>query len=109
MYAVIYRWKLKPGTEDNFRDAWRRGTIDIRDRFGTGGSRLHHAEDGTWVAYARWASKEDRDRALEGPPSPAVEELRGYVEDRLEEISLEITDDLLSAEATLPFGTRSST
>ena len=103
MYAVIYRWKLKPGTDDRFRDAWRRGTIEIRDQFDTGGSRLHRAEDGTWVAYARWASKEDRDRALEDSTIPAVEELRGYVAERLEELSLTVTDDLLSPEPTPPF------
>ncbi len=95
MFAVIYRWRVKPGMEEQFRDAWHRGTLAIRERFGTGGSRLHRAEDGSWLAYARWPSAEARAAALAQDPDPAVVELRGCVEELVEQIPMTIVDDLL--------------
>ncbi|MFT7220713.1 MAG: hypothetical protein ACI8Z1_002333 [Candidatus Azotimanducaceae bacterium] len=102
MFAVIYRWKVKPGTEEQFQDAWRRGTKDLVRLFNSGGSRLHRASDGSWVAYAQWPTKEARDDAFrDGPPNAAVAELQSYVLEEIEQISLEITEDLLVAEGQL--------
>jgi quinol monooxygenase YgiN len=58
MFTVIYQWKLKPGLEKNFREGWRRVTEATHQHYGSLGSRLHKAEDGTWVAYAQWPNKE---------------------------------------------------
>lgn len=54
MFAVIYRWRLKSGMEDQFVDGWERVTHAIRQTCGSYGSRLHRCDDGLWLAYARW-------------------------------------------------------
>lgn len=57
-FAVIYRWKIKEGREESFRQAWEMITLDIKEMRGGLGSRLHQADDGTWYAYAQWPSRE---------------------------------------------------
>ncbi|TVQ60749.1 MAG: antibiotic biosynthesis monooxygenase [Phycisphaerales bacterium] len=59
--AIIYRWRLKPGKEDQFREAWSRVTRLLMEQHGALGSRLHTANDGLVVAYAQWPSREARD------------------------------------------------
>ena len=49
-FMVIYRWRLNPGKEQQFLDCWTRNTPIIAERCGGLGSRLHRAEDGTWLA-----------------------------------------------------------
>lgn len=105
MFAIIYRWQLKPGTEDKFRAAWKQGTKDIEELFGSGGSRLHRVSDGSWLAYARWPNEQVWNEAFrDGPPSAAVAEIQKYIEKEVDQISLEITDDLLIPEPQLEFG-----
>ena len=58
MFVVLYRWRIKAGHENEFRDAWRRATDKIADRYGARGSRLHRVEDGTWLAYAQWPDRQ---------------------------------------------------
>lgn len=57
-FIVIYRWRLHPGKEAQFREAWERMTPILMRERGALGSRLHRAEDGTWLAYAQWPSKD---------------------------------------------------
>jgi heme-degrading monooxygenase HmoA len=57
-FAVIYRWEIKEGREESFRQAWEMITLDIKEMRGGLGSRLHQADDGTWYAYAQWPSRE---------------------------------------------------
>ena len=57
-FCVIYRWRLVPGTEKQFQQAWEQLTHEIRTHAGGLGSRLHQADDGTWIAYAQWPSRE---------------------------------------------------
>jgi hypothetical protein len=60
MFAVIYRWRLHPGLEQDFIANWRQIT-----EFGiTGGSSLFKDADGCWVAIARWSSRDARDRVF---------------------------------------------
>lgn len=75
-FAVIYRWRLHPGKEQQFREAWERGTLLLMKKRGGLGSRLHKAEDGTWIAYAQWPSREawERARAL-GSVDPEISRL----------------------------------
>ena len=56
-FAVLYRWRLTPGMEATFREGWERVTVQLKQHRGALGSRLHLAEDGTWVAYAQWPSR----------------------------------------------------
>ena len=58
MFVVIYRWRLKPGREDDFVAAWSRTTEVIREKCGSGGSALAGKADGTWAAIARWPDRE---------------------------------------------------
>ena len=103
-FAVLYRWRLKPGAEDEFREGWRRVTLGILERCGSFGSRLHQADDGTWVAYARWPSAAARDACSEGPPvdpegSRMMREASEFVYD---EVVLTVVDDLLREPAAPP-------
>jgi heme-degrading monooxygenase HmoA len=34
MFVAIYRWKVKPGMEEQFREGWRRITLLARERGG---------------------------------------------------------------------------
>lgn len=52
-FTVIYRWRLKPGEADRFQMGWTTMTEVLSRTYGALGSRLHRAEDGTWVAYAQ--------------------------------------------------------
>ena len=58
MFIALYRWGVKEGQEDRFREGWRRLTEEIYSRRGSHGSRLHRAEDGTWLAYAQWPDRQ---------------------------------------------------
>ena len=44
MFIAAYWWKVHPGKEEQFRAAWRRGTVLIREKYGSLGSRLHREE-----------------------------------------------------------------
>lgn len=53
-----YCWEVRPGKEEQFRSAWRRGTELIRRMYGSLGSRFHRAvrdADKIWfVSVAEW-------------------------------------------------------
>jgi len=66
MKAAIYRWKVAPGNEEYFARRWHEITQDIMRDHGGGGSRLHRAENGDFVAYARWPSKRGARQGLRG-------------------------------------------
>ena len=96
-FCVIYRWRVVPGREAQFQEAWETVTQEIRDHEGGFGSRLHRATDGTWVAYAQWPDREaweaaglstDRGRA-------AMELLSAAVEERMEPTLLDPIADYL--------------
>jgi len=57
MLIVVYRWRIKAGHEAQFREGWRAMTASIAATRGGLGSRLHRAQDGTWVAYAQWPDR----------------------------------------------------
>ncbi len=71
-FAVIYRWRLRKGLEEQFQQSWATITELFLAERGALGSRLHHADDGTWVAYAQWPSREawEASRKL-GPADPS--------------------------------------
>lgn len=100
MFAVVYRWRLQPGSEEQFQDGWERVTRTIRTSCGSYGSRLHRAADGTWVAYARWPDAATREHC--GFDEPEGERLMSEsVADRFPELTLELVSDLLT-EPTEP-------
>ncbi|WP_405982658.1 antibiotic biosynthesis monooxygenase family protein [Streptomyces sp. NBC_00158] len=100
MFAVIYRWRLLPGGEEQFREGWRRVTEAILRECGSYGSRLHRGDDGTWLAYARWPDEASRERC--GVPDPeGIAMMAGAIAERMPETRLTLVDDLL-AEPYVP-------
>lgn len=96
-FAVIYRWKLKEGREDSFRQGWEMVTLDIKEMRGGLGSRLHQAEDGIWYAYAQWPSRESWEKSQDrGPVNEEASALMAEaVEKSFDPIPLKPVRDLL--------------
>lgn len=96
MFNVIYRWRVKDGCEETFRTGWRRATEAIYQKHHSLGSRLHKCEDGRWLAYAQWATREDW-QAMQNSPAPDEEAfamMRDSIEGTTEVICMALTDDL---------------
>ena len=97
-FAVIYRWRLREGSEARFQEAWATVTrLFLADR-GARGSRLHRADDGTWVAYAQWPDRDAWERSGElGPGDPdAMAAMADAIEERFEPVLLEPVADYLA-------------
>lgn len=62
-FVVIYRWRVHADKEKQFQEIWSRNTPKIVERCGGMGSRLHKAEDGTWLAYAQWPDRATWERS----------------------------------------------
>ena len=58
-FVVLYRWRLRPGSEETFVRGWSRISEQLLLR-GSLGSRLHCGSDGTWYSYAQWSSAQAR-------------------------------------------------
>ena len=98
MFAVVYRWRLRPGSEEQFQDGWERVTRAIRSGCGSYGSRLHRADDGTWVAYARWPDAATRERCTFDEPE-GERLMAESVAERFPELTLDLVSDLLAESA----------
>ena len=96
-FAVLYRWRLRPGSEEAFVAAWSRVSERLRDERGSLGSRLHRGSDGVWYSYAQWPSAEARERAFAaGPVDPeASARMRDAIAETLPEIVLDPVSDYL--------------
>ena len=68
MFAVIYRWRVKPEKEQQFIEAWTEITKYYLTTFGALGSRLHRGSDGIFYAYAQWKCAENRTEAFQNAP-----------------------------------------
>jgi len=100
-FAILYRWRLHPGMESSFVDAWSRISELLRDERGSLGSRLHRGFDGLWYSYAQWRSAEAREKAFAAPPPDAAagEQMRAAIAESLPEIVLEPVADFMVIEA----------
>jgi RimJ/RimL family protein N-acetyltransferase len=97
--AVLYRWRLKPGTEDTFRDAWTEGTKLIHKTCASYGARLHEGTDGLFWSYARWPSEEVRKACFDEHAffgMDCFKTMQACIEERFPEIVLTVTDDALA-------------
>ncbi len=101
MFVALYRWKLKEGREEKFREGWLRRTAEIYRNCGSLGSRLHRAEDGTWVAYAQWPDRETweaaRQVAVTDTEAPLL--MKESIEVSYPETLMETVEDLLEARS----------
>jgi hypothetical protein len=94
-YVAVYRWQVKAECRGAFVAAWQAEAERYRDRYGSLGSRLHQAEDGTFVATAFWESEEAWSRAprpLDLPEAESV--LNRCVEAKVEELHLQVARDV---------------
>ena len=100
MFIVIYQWKLKPGSDAEFRDAWRRATQAFYEKRGSLGSQLMQSKDGTYHAVARWPEREqwiNRSQPEAADPQ-AMRTMGDLIEESFPPIELEVTDDMLAME-----------
>ena len=100
-FAVIYRWRLHPGMECQFQQAWERATPLLMRQRGALGSRLHKAEDGTWFAYAQWPDRKawEQSRALPSVDPEASRQMREAEAETFAPVLLTPVADFLSGEA----------
>jgi heme-degrading monooxygenase HmoA len=92
----LYRWRVKPGLEAECERAWADVTDDMRAR-GSAGSCLHRAADGSYFAYARWASRAARDEAFAAAgDTDARRRLRATIDVDLDAFEVEVVDDRLA-------------
>lgn len=94
MFTAIYRWRLKPGFEEQFVDGWQRVTAAILETCGSYGSRLHRCTDGTWLAYARWPDATARD-ACEHEEHEGRRLMREAVLEEYDDVLGEVVVDML--------------
>lgn len=93
---VLYRWRLRPGSETSFIEAWSRVTELLRSTGGSLGSRLHRGGDGIWYGYAQWPDGDTRQRAFARSLDPAAsEQMRNAIAESLPEVVLESVADYL--------------
>lgn len=91
-FAVIYRWSVEPEQEAYFRERWHAGTVRLKQEFGALGSCLARADNGDFVAFARWPSEALREQAF-----AAIQPLEPWPGIRsFEETKLEVEDDQLT-------------
>ncbi|TVO58788.1 antibiotic biosynthesis monooxygenase family protein [Denitromonas halophila] len=110
MFVVIYWWRVTPGKEAQFREAWRRGTQQIVQIYGGLGSRLHQERDGRFVAMAEWPDEATWQRAFDARMVYPDKAVRAAFVDAIAEVppdnkpafTMTVTDDLLVRSGGLP-------
>jgi hypothetical protein len=96
MFAALYKWRIRPGLEQQFIDSWSEITVYYRENADSLGSRLHRGSDGFWYGYAQWPSDEVRSAAFGNRPAhPAREKMVEAIEESFDEILLEVASDFL--------------
>lgn len=102
--AVIYRWRVKPGLEEQFARGWSEGTAAIHERCASFGARLHRPRDGgdVWVSYARWPDEASRKACFAANDFRQLgfAKMREAVAETLPETVLNIVDDQLDEPAS---------
>jgi len=96
MFAVIYRFKVKPEREKEFEKHWSDMTHEFRNLHGGLGSCLHRADDGLLYAYARWPDRASWEKEKIIVNQLAMNHMRDCMEGSLPAIPLEVINDLLT-------------
>ncbi len=85
MFSVIYTFKVEPDLEKKFIENWIGLTQLIYTYEGSLGSKLHRDQNGRFVAYAQWPSKEVWENAGSKLPKESADSFRkGMKESYLE-------------------------
>jgi heme-degrading monooxygenase HmoA len=97
MFVVLYRWKLRPGHEEQFIKAWARVSDLLLKERGSLGSRLHSGSDGLWYSYAQWPSAQAREEAFAKGPvdAEAAARMDAAILERFPAITLDTHADFL--------------
>jgi heme-degrading monooxygenase HmoA len=103
MFVAVYWWRVHPGKEEQFRQAWRRGTKLITEIYGSYGSRLHRNSDGRFVGCAEWPDEATWQVAFDAKMAYDDPETRRQFVDAIAEtppdnrpvFTMTATDDLL--------------
>lgn len=103
MFVAVYWWRVHPGKEEQFREAWRRGTEHITRIYGSYGSRLHRERDGRFIGYAEWPDEATWQEAFDARMAYDDPEVRRmFVEaiseapaDHMPLLTMTVTDNLL--------------
>jgi quinol monooxygenase YgiN len=74
MFCVIYKFIPKLDQDDQFRQHWLAVTQWYYRHAGSLGSRLHRANQGEYIGYAQWTSREQ----WESPRERSDAELQRY-------------------------------
>lgn len=99
--VVLYRWRLHPGSEASFTEAWSRITETLRSHAGSLGSRLHRGSDGFWYGYAQWPDDAVRQRAFAQPLDPeSSAQMRAAIAESFPEVLLTPFSDFLVLPST---------
>ena len=103
-FVVMYRWRLREGSEGAFTEAWSRISERLLTVGGSLGSRLHRGPDGWWYSYAQWPSAEAREEAFaRGSLDPEAScQMREAIAESLPELVLEPVADFM----VLPSGVK---
>ena len=97
MFAVLYRWRVKVGMEEEFSDAWGRATEAIYRMKGSLGSRLMRAPDGDFYALAQWPTREmwlERNQPT-AANTTASHQMREAIEHAFPPVELDVVEDLV--------------
>lgn len=94
-HTVFYRWKVKGGKEQDFREAWAEVTEDGKRRCGAFGAKLMEVDDGTYAAIATWPDADSRARCWTGEAAQteAAQRLAGCTEQKWEEVLMTVVED----------------
>ena len=99
MFAVLYRFSVRPGELSEFTAAWEELTRLIREYEGSLGSRLHRSSDNEYIAYAQWPERAVWEGSGKLLP-PEAEDVRNKLRDSCTSIEtiyeLEVVKDLLA-------------
>lgn len=95
MFVAVYLFNAKPGLEKEFEQAWSERTIEIQKTMGSLGSRLHKSDDGTYVGYAQWSSRQVWESLNDTKDTPAKLKMRETCQDVKTILRLDVIDDLL--------------
>ena len=98
-FSVLYRWRLHPGKEEQFVQAWTQISYSLLHERGSLGSRLHRGDDNIWYSYAQWPSEEKRRLAFSIPAvdAEASIKMRDAIADNFPEVVLKSVSDLMIA------------
>ena len=95
MFVAVYRMRLDPDLADQYAHDWHDATQVAIDQFGSGGSALFKADDGAWVAIARWPDRAARQRFFERAVDPVVRARQAAaITERLPTLELDCVDDM---------------